>query len=120
VQACQSFLYFPNKIPYRFAVLAEIYFYIHLYENIACPGRFPRKLHAQQHFKQICYTEYHRNLEVNVENIIYIYNCNRVDTRWQQYITHLHTNNTYWPHSFTPQVKFGFHCAEFHKSQITQ
>jgi hypothetical protein len=25
---------------------------------------------------------------------IYIYNCNWVDTRWQQYSTHLHTNNT--------------------------
>jgi hypothetical protein len=25
---------------------------------------------------------------------IYIFNCNWVDTRWQQYSTHLHTNNT--------------------------
>jgi hypothetical protein len=26
--------------------------------------------------------------------MIYIFNHNWVDTRWQQYITHLHTNNT--------------------------
>jgi hypothetical protein len=26
--------------------------------------------------------------------MIYIFNCNCVDTRWQQYITLLHTNNT--------------------------
>jgi hypothetical protein len=26
--------------------------------------------------------------------MIYIFNRNWVDTRWQQYITHLHTNNT--------------------------
>jgi hypothetical protein len=25
---------------------------------------------------------------------IYVFNCNWVDTRWQQYSTHLHTNNT--------------------------
>jgi hypothetical protein len=25
---------------------------------------------------------------------IYIYNCNWVDTRWQQYSSHLHTNST--------------------------
>jgi hypothetical protein len=25
--------------------------------------------------------------------MIYIFNRNWVDTRWQQYITHLHTNN---------------------------
>jgi hypothetical protein len=31
----------------------------------------------------------------NYDIYIYIYiNCNWVDTRWQQYITHLHTNNT--------------------------
>jgi hypothetical protein len=27
-------------------------------------------------------------------DMIYIFNCNCVDTRWQQYSTHLHTNNT--------------------------
>jgi hypothetical protein len=26
--------------------------------------------------------------------MIYIFNRNWVDTRWQKYITHLHTNNT--------------------------
>ena len=26
--------------------------------------------------------------------MIYIHNCNWVATRWQQYSTHLHTNNT--------------------------
>jgi hypothetical protein len=26
--------------------------------------------------------------------MIYIFNCNWVDTRWQQYSTHLHTNST--------------------------
>jgi hypothetical protein len=26
--------------------------------------------------------------------MIYTFNCNWVDTRWQQYSTHLHTNNT--------------------------
>jgi hypothetical protein len=26
--------------------------------------------------------------------LIYIYNCNWVDARWQQYSSHLHTNNT--------------------------
>jgi hypothetical protein len=26
--------------------------------------------------------------------MIYIFNCNWVDTRWQKYSTHLHTNNT--------------------------
>jgi hypothetical protein len=26
--------------------------------------------------------------------LIYIFNCSWVDTRWQQYITHLHTNST--------------------------
>jgi hypothetical protein len=25
---------------------------------------------------------------------LFIFNCNRVDTRWQQYSTHLHTNDT--------------------------
>jgi hypothetical protein len=25
---------------------------------------------------------------------IYLFNCNWVDTRWQKYSTHLHTNNT--------------------------
>jgi hypothetical protein len=25
---------------------------------------------------------------------LFIFNCNWVDTRWQQYSTHLHTNNT--------------------------
>jgi hypothetical protein len=28
-------------------------------------------------------------------DIIYTYNSNWVDARWQQYITHLHTNNTH-------------------------
>jgi hypothetical protein len=32
LQACQSFLCFQNKIPYLFAALAEISFYLHLYE----------------------------------------------------------------------------------------
>jgi hypothetical protein len=32
-----------------------------------------------------------------------IYNRNWVDTRWQQYITHLHTNNTH----ITEKGKFG-------------
>jgi hypothetical protein len=27
--------------------------------------------------------------------MIYIFNRNWVDTRWQQYITHLHTNSTH-------------------------
>jgi hypothetical protein len=27
--------------------------------------------------------------------MIYVFNRNWVDTRWQQYITHLHTNNTH-------------------------
>jgi hypothetical protein len=26
--------------------------------------------------------------------MIYVFNCNWIDTRWQQYSTHLHTNNT--------------------------
>jgi hypothetical protein len=26
--------------------------------------------------------------------MMYIFNCNWVDTRWQQYSTHLHTNST--------------------------
>jgi hypothetical protein len=29
-----------------------------------------------------------------IYDIVYIFNCNRVDTRWQQYSTHLHTNST--------------------------
>jgi hypothetical protein len=35
--------------------------------------------------------------------MIYIFNCNWVDTRWQQHITHLHTNNTH----NTEKGKFG-------------
>jgi hypothetical protein len=27
-------------------------------------------------------------------DMIYIFNCNWVDTRWQQYSSHLHTNST--------------------------
>jgi hypothetical protein len=33
-------------------------------------------------------------INIYIYKYIYIYNCNWVDTRWQQYITHLHTNNT--------------------------
>ena len=34
--------------------------------------------------------------DINLEKMIYdiFFNCNCVDTRWQQYSTHLHTNNT--------------------------
>ena len=32
-------------------------------------------------------------IDVNIDIDIFI-NCNWVDTRWQQYSTHLHTNNT--------------------------
>jgi hypothetical protein len=28
-------------------------------------------------------------------DMIYIFNCSWVDTQWQQYVTHLHTNNTH-------------------------
>jgi hypothetical protein len=28
-------------------------------------------------------------------DMIYIFNCNWFDTQWQQYITHLNTNNTH-------------------------
>ena len=32
--------------------------------------------------------------DVTWYDMIYIVNCNSVDTRWQQYSTHIHTNNT--------------------------
>jgi hypothetical protein len=32
-------------------------------------------------------------VNLDIDKDIFV-NCNRVDTRWQQYSTHLHTNNT--------------------------
>jgi hypothetical protein len=29
-----------------------------------------------------------------IYDMVYIFNCNWVDTRWQQYSSHLHTNST--------------------------
>ena len=34
------------------------------------------------------------NLKGEFDMILYYINCNWVVTRWQQYSTHLHTNNT--------------------------
>jgi len=40
---------------------------------------------------QLTQIKYRQNLPLNIDIFV---NCNWVDTRWQKYSTHLHTNNT--------------------------
>jgi hypothetical protein len=37
----------------------------------------------------------HIDIYIYIYIYLFIFNCNWVDTRWQQYITHLQTNNTH-------------------------
>jgi hypothetical protein len=57
-------------------------------ENLASPGFDSRTVRFVR-------SGYCAAIRMIIYIYIYIYNRNWVDTRWQQYVTHLHTNSTH-------------------------
>jgi hypothetical protein len=46
-------------------------------------------MYEQENVKVLCNQSIHTDIDIDI-----FVNCNWVNTRWLQYSTHLHTNNT--------------------------
>jgi hypothetical protein len=53
-----------------------------------CHGR------VRRHLIRKCIQITKKNFSILLLLLLFIFNCNWVDTRWQQYSTHLHTKST--------------------------